>query len=837
MISKQTSLDLNGPILSFIQQPQSVSVCDGGTYSGTTVQISTTHNNLPVRGFLYFPTTGVSGTQFDVVVLYHPTITSAGVTPFTAAENFLNITLNQINVKDKIIFSVAYPQDAIPDWEANPSLPGQQFPGIDYPNFYLGDNIAYAEAALLWVKSGGLNTHFTSNNIPRSINKIFTFGHSQGAYLTHRLNTMHAVDGVISNAPGPIDLLTRCSGDQNTINLTCNKIRVAFGSTTENPSTYDDISLKNFLSGTLSPALFTQALDDTTGNSFGAPQVANMQNIVQAGLDTCTNCENITFNYYETGGHDAFVSNTFIQNDIRTFVGSTGAGSATFVGIATATFPVQDPPNPASNTGILSYRWYVEGFGPLTDGTFQGTSIVGSGTTTLVITNAKSPIASGLRIYVDVDYVPSAYSQPVGSAVTVGTGRSTGNAINEVLDSNTATLTVFPVLSVVTQPTEQTAAQTRPATFTTLGSLTDTTQGSISYRWQLNGNDLSDSPTVTGSGTTSLSIALPNIGINAVRARLSHPTSCNSPLFTNTVNFNVVDARQIINFEYIPLSGSVATINSINLFNGEFQLNRNPSAGLISFYAPETDINLELDLYARPGFDSGGFRGGEGGYSKVRFTMPRNVEFMIASFNEAGFIVMYRQSRVMLVVATGGRAGTGGNGGPGGGVNVAGGNGFGRNAGTGAQLVFPGTLDQNASFGSGWGFSRGITRGRGPDSAGISVAPVPLGGKILNCPTGDFWRRRGISPCQSLGDIQFFTANGTRITNSATISRGFKAGNGVRQVGGYQGGGNGARGGNGAADTTAGGGGGSGYHDGSIQVIETSLGGNRGDARMVFRAV
>ena len=95
------------------------------------------------------------------------------------------------------------------------------------------------------------------------------------------------------------------------------------------------------------------------------------------------------------------------------------SGSATFVGIATALFPVQDPPNPATNTGTLSYRWYADGFGLLTDGTFQGASITGSGTTTLTITNAKSPTANGLRLFVDVDYVPSAYAQPVGSAVTV----------------------------------------------------------------------------------------------------------------------------------------------------------------------------------------------------------------------------------------------------------------------------------------------------------------------------------------------------------------------------------------------------------------------------------
>ena len=501
-------------------------------------------------------------------------------------------------------------------------------------------------------------------------------------------------------------------------------------------------------------------------------------------------------------------------------------GSATFVGIATAFFPTQDPPNPASNTGTLLYQWYADGFGALTDGTFQGATITGSGTTTLTITNAKSPIANGLRFYVGVDYVPSAYSQPVGSAVTVGTGRSTGNALNEILNSNSATLTVFPSISIVTQPISQIAAQTRSATFTTLGALTDTTQGNISYLWQLNGNDLSDSATVIGSGSTSLSITLPNIGINTVRARLTHPTACNSPIFTNTVNFNVVDARQIINFEYIPISGSSALIESVNLFNGDYTLTPRAGRSLISFYAAETDINLEADLYARPGTNIKSKLGGDGGYSRVRFAMPRGVEFIIASFNETGFIVMYRQSRVMLVVATGGNAGKEGNGGLGGGVNVSGGNEFGRNAGTGAQLLLPGTLDQNAYFGSSYKVLR-------PDANPASARP--LGGKIANCPPGNYWRDRGFSPCQLMGNIQFYTDNGTLITNSAVISRGFKSGLAYRQVGGYQGGGLGARGGNGG-DGGGGGGGGSGYHDGSIQVLQTGLGGSR-SPRIVFRAI
>lgn len=512
---------------------------------------------------------------------------------------------------------------------------------------------------------------------------------------------------------------------------------------------------------------------------------------------------------------------SFIQQPVG--VGIPDSGSATFVGIATAFFPEQDPPNPASNTGTLSYRWSVEGFGPLTDGTFQGATITGSGTTTLTITNATSPIANGLRLFVGVDYVPSAYSQPVGSAVTVGTGRSTGNAVNEILNSNTATLTVFPVLTVAQQPTAQTAAQTRPATFTTLGGLTDTTQGSISYRWQLNGNDLSDSTTVTGSGTTSLSVSLPNIGINTVRARLTHPTA--GSIFTNTVNFTIVDARQIITFEQY--EGSSAIITNVNLFDGDFSLPR--GGGLVGFYAPERDINVEMDIFAAAGRDNGGFRGGEGGFSRVRFRLPQNVEFLIAGFNfgETGFI--YRRSTLMLIVGAGGLAGPGGNGGSGGGIGVAGGNGSGRGGGTGAAVVADGALGQNGVFGS---------------TANVNQRPraaFPGGGRALSCPIGEYWRNQGFSPCQNMGNVQFRLANGTIVSNSATISRGFKAGYGVRQTAGAGDsgaiGGTGATGGNGGTGG-GGGGGGSGYQDGSIEVVQTTLGGNTStSARIIVRAI
>ena len=611
-------------------------------------------------------------------------------------------------------------------------------------------------------------------------------------------------------------------------------------------------------------------------------------------------------------------------------------GSATFIGIATAFFPTQDPPNPASNTGILSYRWYAKGFGPLTDGTFRGATITGSGTTTLTITNAKSPTENGLGFYVDVDYVPSAYSQPVGSAVTVGTGRSTGNAVNEVLNSNSATLTVFPFISIVTQPTDQTAAPTRSTIFTTLGALTDTTQGNISYRWQLNGNDLSDSTTVIGSGTTSLSVSLPNIitsvvpiisgstrfylinfsvpvdtasiptferigaggnsqptlmitefvrissqqyrlrfaieGLfagdyynfcrnftiqatpsssqpilqnntvthitvsgtttisidwspgtttNTVRARLTHPIACNSPIFTNTVNFSTVLARQIINFESINDSGGFIDSGSINLFNNPttFTADLNNLDRSLVIYPSEKDIRVRITLAASAGA-SRGPRGGQGGLSVFEYVIRQNTEYVFklgaatastgGSNGGGGAAYLYEKARLIAVCGGGGGSGTAHSGGDGGGIGVGGEFGQGRRSGAGGRRVDNGAL---------------------PTGSG-SLASGSSGGQVSGCTIGKYYRDSGFSPCQDVGQQQWRAAKTGSITSqTAVIQRGYKQGLGYRNNGGdgsgkQGGGGSGAYGGNAAVEYGSGGGGGSGYTDGSVNVINTQLGGN-----------
>jgi hypothetical protein len=290
-------------------------------YSGQVFTVQVTKNSLPVRGYLYVPNTPVS--QLDLVVLYHGTINTPGVTPLNAAQTFLNIARdpNKLNLGNKLIFSVAYPQDAIPGWTQ--SQANSLFPGLVLSEFTFGENLPYAEAALVWAKTS-LSRFLLRLGIEKQAKTVFTFGHSQGGWMTHRLNHLQEVTGVICNAPGPIDLLNRCivSNQNNDGNVTCAKMEANYGSVYSNPQAYIDESLYNYLEGTLSPTLYTQALDDDTGGTSGFSQVVAMQNTIQPGMESCTNCSRSGFKYYDEGGHDAFVRNKSLQADIRLFIES-----------------------------------------------------------------------------------------------------------------------------------------------------------------------------------------------------------------------------------------------------------------------------------------------------------------------------------------------------------------------------------------------------------------------------------------------------------------------------------------------------------------------------------
>lgn len=523
------------------------------------------------------------------------------------------------------------------------------------------------------------------------------------------------------------------------------------------------------------------------------------------------------------------------------------AGIATFVGIATATFPVQVPSNPATNTGIITYRWY-DANGALSD----GATVTGSATTTLTLSNVISPTDSGRLLYVKADYIPSAYNTT--GVTTVGTARSTGNAINEPVDSNTALLTVFPLVSFTTQPTSKTAAQTITTTFTVEGASSD--GGSVSYQWNINGTPVNNGSNsisgatfiVSGATTPTLSVSGDTIGTFNITSSISYSTATNSPRTSDTAVFTVVAARKIVNVETVnQLGTSSASLSSTNVFNQNLTLSQPsgaPQGTIFSLYAPETDIDIFIDMYAAAGSDYGGYKGGQGGVSTIRLTLQKNVEYVVSALPQAtggAAVFLWRKASLIACAGGGGNAGTSGDGGDGGGVNVPGASGTGRGAGSGGILYAPGTLPTTVgSFGS---LAPNPPGGTFP---GDGRPPAPLGGRVLGCTKGgnppsasSYWLDRGYSPCQDVGVTQLVSADGIIITNTAYIQRGHKVGYACRQTAGagLNGGGNGANGATGGngGDGGGGGGGGGGYTDGSVTIVSTRQGGNTGTPRVVIR--
>jgi hypothetical protein len=138
-----------------------------------------------------------------------------------AAYNTLNGFKRIMDRNDMMLVSVAYPEE----------------------NLLFGDNIKHSEAALLWVKNKA------AAELGIRIRKIFLAGHSQGGYVVTRLNTMHETNGVIANAPGPLNLVFRCQLEEDgkiAQGAVCNLLRAQYGTTTMNPEAYQARSLLKF---------------------------------------------------------------------------------------------------------------------------------------------------------------------------------------------------------------------------------------------------------------------------------------------------------------------------------------------------------------------------------------------------------------------------------------------------------------------------------------------------------------------------------------------------------------------------------------------------------------
>ena len=243
-------------------------------------------------------------------------------------------------------------------------------------------------------------------------------------------------------------------------------------------------------------------------------------------------------------------------------------------------------------------------------------------------------------------------------------------------------------------------------------------------------------------------------------------------------------------------------------------------------------------MYGGTGGEYGGatgWSGGEGGYSKIRFTMERNEEYILTGlFPAVNAPFLYRKASVIAIVGGGGMAGVNGNGGLGGGIGVSGSDGGGVGGGEAPIAIGAGQGGQRARFGSLFD-GEALTGGLIGDD---HQADGTNNGDSAPCPRGVYWRQQGKAPCDDLGDIKFRTPNGTEISNTAVISRGYKSGYNAIQTAGRGeastqsgNGGNGYSGGFGG--TNGGGGGGAyGYTDGSVTVVKTTQGGGFGRARI-----
>jgi hypothetical protein len=326
--------------------------------------------------------------------------------------------------------------------------------------------------------------------------------------------------------------------------------------------------------------------------------------------------------------------------------------------------------------------------------------------------------------------------------------------------------------------------------------------------------------TASGTRTPNLTIRTDTLGLNQVKCIISHPTACNSPIITRIANFSVVSAREILNFESVNDNGTFLGSGSVNLFNNPTTFSADPNnvARSLVIYPPEKDIRVRITLAAGAG-GSRGSRGGEGGLSVFEYTLKQNTEYTLklgaatpptgGANGGGGAAYLYEKARLIAVCGGGGGSGTSGRGGDGGGIGVGGEFGQGRNSGAGGRVVTTGNLPS----------------GSGAFSSGSS------GGQASGCTIGDHYRFIGFSPCQDVGQRQWTGFGGNVTSQTAFIQRGYKAGLGYRNNGGNGGGnegggGSGAYGGNAAVGDGSGGGGGSGYTDGSIILLSTRLGGN-----------
>jgi hypothetical protein len=808
MINKQTTLDLNGPILSFVQQPTSVSICNAGFANFVGIATATFPTQTPSNSVT--PTGSISYRWYDQngPLTDNQSVSGSGT---TSLELYNNLTNRQVFLKADYIPS-AYGQDPITVSTARST-----------PNA-INDTLDSSIATLYVFPSISIKSILNDTTV--AIGNTTTFTAQASA----------------------------SDGSDVFYQWQLNGIDLAESKVTTNSST---------------PNATTLTITDNLGGSTTVDftKLATYSNFITGRTYTITSNKNITTKIYAVGGGGG--TDTYRQSP----GGSGGAAQGTFIFEQGKTYKL------IVGGGAIGATGGYGGGGNGSAGGAGGVSGGGGGYTGLFLNSvsqtnailiaggggggANDPATGGSGGGLTGGNGSNAPDRggTGGTQSSGGTGGSSGSALQG--GSGTAAGGgggyfgggggYYNTTIGADGAGGGGSGYIHPISITN-GFLVDTNYDSIggggpdtngSFKIDLVSASVTNVEiTASGTKTPTLTISSNTIGLNQIRCKVTHPISCSSPIYTNSVNFTVVAPRSILNIETFKENGKEnAVLESLDLNVVKSKtLDATNTLELTSLYAAEKDINVTMELYGAKGSDvvSGAVNrsGGQGGKSKISFTMKKNEEYVITRIPELGAnsgVFLYRKSTLIAVCGSGGNAGTGGNGGAGGGVNRAGLGGAGGLGGFGGALVAAGQLTDNVKgnvFGSSASPSTVLL-------LNDTIAKSPNGGRTITCSKGPYWTQQKFSACADVGSVQFYRSDGSVVGNTATIIRGFKAGYSILTTSGagINGGGNGgggATGGNGGGNAASSGGGGSGYTNASVTLVSSEQGGNSGAAKVVI---
>ncbi len=178
--------------------------------------------------------------------------------------------------------------------------------------------------------------------------------------------------------------------------------------------------------------------------------------------------------------------------------GQTGGGVTDQTSVIFSVTGVSTFADGTTADGGLTYQWYE-----INDGALGiSTRYAGAGTSTLTLSHALSPEDNGNQYYSRISFTPD----------NVSAGGTSGNILNDFVDTTPVAISVAPELFISAGITTATVSVNQEASFSCLGGINrdkissydDGQENDISYQWYLDGSALSNGTTQRQTAATRI---------------------------------------------------------------------------------------------------------------------------------------------------------------------------------------------------------------------------------------------------------------------------------------------------------------------------------------------